>query len=191
MILGRRSTATTPQFHRRGIWRRTKCQHRASRCWRTVRGIIMSGTDEFIEVLKLPVIAAIDDRLPARGNNHRGGLMLRPPQRRTLDGHRSGVIGVDLDHPAKPWRRSRGEPSIHSGRRNRARSFTNCATARWPASATYRIRPTSGRSMPHRFLSCSSPKQSAWTGDDSLYRELLPNVRRALDWIEEPGRPRR
>ncbi len=29
----------------------------------------------------------------------------------------------------------------------------------------------------------------AWTGDEALYRDLLPNARRALAWIEGPGDP--
>ena len=54
----------------------------------------------------------------------------------------------------------RGERSILSGRRNRARSCTKCATARGLVSTTSRIHPTTGPSTPHRSLSCYSPKRS-------------------------------
>ena len=61
----------------------------------------------------------------------------------------------------------RGERSIHFGRRNRARSCTKCATARWLVSATSRIRPTMGRSTTPLFVMLFA-ETIRWTGDESL-----------------------
>jgi hypothetical protein len=66
---------------------------------RMLGGVTTEGSGNFSD--RLPVITAIDDRLSARGNDHRGGLRLRSPPGHMLDRYRSGITGIDLRDQAR------------------------------------------------------------------------------------------
>jgi hypothetical protein len=69
-----------------------------------IGGIVTLGTDKLVDVLKVLIIAAIDDHMTALAEHHGRCFMLKAAKRRPLSRHRRCVVWVHLNDPAEAQR---------------------------------------------------------------------------------------
>ena len=96
-------------------------------------------------------------------------------------------------HRSSRGRRSRRSPRCRrrsgttGATRSRERSSTSCGAGRSPRSGRSRTRPTTASHDATMLFLILLDEYERWSGDTELVRELEPNARAALAWLEGPA----